>query len=265
LLNVLNSDDVLITQCFFRGANYNLIGGTVNACVVQECDFGSYGSYAVNFTNASGMTFQGCAFEPDATGAKAGAITGTYTGLNVIGCWMGDVVTTSGSPTSNWMAVQGYAINVSGNYFNGDGYHLITPILITGVTYGINVNGNYFSAFPTCLNLGTGYSHDVVFLTNSTRANTDAFVTGTVAGGTALIQNWVYAISSPQLDLTGSLALTGSLLPGGTTCIWTSGAGTPQGSVTAPVGSLYTRTDGGASTTLYVKESGTGNTGWVAK
>lgn len=33
----------------------------------------------------------------------------------------------------------------------------------------------------------------------------------------------------------------------------------------APVGSLFTRTDGGASTTLYVKESGTGNTGWVAK
>ena len=44
-----------------------------------------------------------------------------------------------------------------------------------------------------------------------------------------------------------------------------SGAGTPEGSVTAPVGSLYTRTDGGSGTTLYVKESGAGNTGWVAK
>jgi len=28
---------------------------------------------------------------------------------------------------------------------------------------------------------------------------------------------------------------------------------------------MYTRTDGGAGTTLYVKESGTANTGWVAK
>lgn len=44
-----------------------------------------------------------------------------------------------------------------------------------------------------------------------------------------------------------------------------SGTGTPEGAVTAPVGSLYTRLDGGASTTLYVKQSGTGNTGWVAK
>lgn len=41
--------------------------------------------------------------------------------------------------------------------------------------------------------------------------------------------------------------------------------GTPEGAVTAPIGSSMLRTDGGASTTLYIKESGTGNTGWVAK
>jgi len=46
---------------------------------------------------------------------------------------------------------------------------------------------------------------------------------------------------------------------------WTHGAGTPEGAVIAPIGSLYTRTDGGAGTTLYVKESGTGNTGWIGK
>ena len=44
-----------------------------------------------------------------------------------------------------------------------------------------------------------------------------------------------------------------------------TGEGDPEGSVTAPVGYLYLRSDGGASTTLYIKESGTGNTGWVAK
>jgi hypothetical protein len=53
--------------------------------------------------------------------------------------------------------------------------------------------------------------------------------------------------------------------PGAGTATWTSGTGAPEGSLTATVGSLYTRTDGGATTTLYVKESGTGNTGWVAK
>jgi hypothetical protein len=44
-----------------------------------------------------------------------------------------------------------------------------------------------------------------------------------------------------------------------------TGEGTPEGAVEAAVGRLYTRTDGGASTTLYVKESGSGDTGWVAK
>lgn len=43
------------------------------------------------------------------------------------------------------------------------------------------------------------------------------------------------------------------------------GAGSPEGAVVANVGALYARTDGGAGSTLYVKESGTGNTGWIAK
>lgn len=43
------------------------------------------------------------------------------------------------------------------------------------------------------------------------------------------------------------------------------GTGTPEGVVIAPIGSTFRRTDGGSGTTLYVKESGTGNTGWVGK
>ena len=43
------------------------------------------------------------------------------------------------------------------------------------------------------------------------------------------------------------------------------GFGTPESSVSANIGSLYQRLDGGANTTLYVKESGTGAVGWVSK
>lgn len=43
------------------------------------------------------------------------------------------------------------------------------------------------------------------------------------------------------------------------------GTGTPEGNETGSVGHIFLRTDGGASTTLYVKESGSGKTGWVAK
>lgn len=45
-----------------------------------------------------------------------------------------------------------------------------------------------------------------------------------------------------------------------------SGAGSPEGVISGSVGDVYTRTDGGAGSTLYVKESGEGtSTGWVAK
>lgn len=44
-----------------------------------------------------------------------------------------------------------------------------------------------------------------------------------------------------------------------------TGSGSPAGVVAAPVGSMYLRNDGGAGSTLYVKESGTDETGWVAK
>lgn len=42
------------------------------------------------------------------------------------------------------------------------------------------------------------------------------------------------------------------------------GTGTPEAAVTANIGSLFLRTDGGAGTSAYIKESGVGNTGWVA-
>lgn len=47
------------------------------------------------------------------------------------------------------------------------------------------------------------------------------------------------------------------------------GQGDPTGNVPAPQGSMYLRLDGGASTTLYVKQSGgsdpTNTNGWQAK
>ncbi len=44
-----------------------------------------------------------------------------------------------------------------------------------------------------------------------------------------------------------------------------TGTGSPEGVVTAVIGSMYTNQSGGASTTLYIKTSGSGNTGWTAK
>ena len=44
------------------------------------------------------------------------------------------------------------------------------------------------------------------------------------------------------------------------------GPNTPLNEVPAPVGSIYLRSDGSSTTTLYVKESGSNTSkGWVAK
>jgi hypothetical protein len=47
--------------------------------------------------------------------------------------------------------------------------------------------------------------------------------------------------------------------------IWTTGSGSPEGVVSAPIGSLYSRTNGGPGSSLFVKESGVGSFGWVGK
>lgn len=63
-----------------------------------------------------------------------------------------------------------------------------------------------------------------------------------------------------QLGGVGGVGAGGTYMP---RQFW--GDDSPEGVLTAPVGSIAQRRNGGAATTLYVKESGTGNTGWVAK
>jgi hypothetical protein len=41
------------------------------------------------------------------------------------------------------------------------------------------------------------------------------------------------------------------------------GSGSPEGTVRAPVGSTYRRLDGSTGSSVYIKQSGTGNTGWL--
>ena len=52
---------------------------------------------------------------------------------------------------------------------------------------------------------------------------------------------------------------------GNTVTFIKTGTGSPENVVTAGPGSIYLRNNGGSGTSLYVKESGTGNTGWVGK
>jgi hypothetical protein len=42
------------------------------------------------------------------------------------------------------------------------------------------------------------------------------------------------------------------------------GSGNPEGEVTAPPGTIYVNTDGGAGTTFWIKETGTDDAGWIS-
>ena len=63
---------------------------------------------------------------------------------------------------------------------------------------------------------------------------------------------------------TGIDLPAGKAIKVGTPSIY-SGSGDPNSTVTAVPGSLYMNSAGGGNTSLWVKESGSGNTGWVAK
>jgi len=84
------------------------------------------------------------------------------------------------------------------------------------------------------------------------------------------VLNALYPVTDDAIDLGRAAnrfnqTYSKEFRPGSGAPIWTSGTGSPNGVVPAPVGSLYTDTSGGAATTLYVKESGAGSAGWVAK
>jgi len=92
---------------------------------------------------------------------------------------------------------------------------------------------------------------------------TDTLVTGCVLTGHA---RYGIEIVSAIRTMVGANSLAGNTLGhilGGACQI--VGAGTPEGAITAGIGSLFQRTDGGTGTAFYVKEAGAGNTGWVAK
>jgi hypothetical protein len=44
-----------------------------------------------------------------------------------------------------------------------------------------------------------------------------------------------------------------------------TGTQSPEGQVTAPPGSIFLNTTGGANKTIWIKESGNGKVGWIAK
>lgn len=124
------------------------------------------------------------------------------------------------------------------------------------------------------------YKDGLVFTNNSLFANGDATArgfkfaaTGTGTATGSLNIGMITADAPDTFIFRNVIGHDGEIFIREVNRVWHAGiagpfyrgSGSPEGVITAPVGAIYQRTDGGASTTFYVKESGTGNTGWVAK
>jgi hypothetical protein len=140
----------------------------------------------------------------------------------------------------------------------------------------VGVQGSTFPAIRTYINGGSDRDH--IIMHSSTGASGALSTAGAVSsfasddlrlrsltGDEIYVRGVVNGAASLYYDNAVKFATTTGGVQLNSGPQWLSGTGTPESAVTASVGSLFSRTDGGASTTLYVKESGAGNTGWIAK
>lgn len=164
-----------------------------------------------------------------------------------------------------------YAVDISGVdacVFDGTplesaDHHFVGNYISSNWTRGINFGaqgsrnvftGNHFA----CSNIAADTSTSA---NNIWGVNTYTDALGS-AKDIGIANTTLYVRPQTHVQLKGQ---TNYDLRWGDTQMIRAGAGSPEGVVTASRGSVFLRSDGGASTTIYIKESGTGNTGWVAK
>lgn len=114
--------------------------------------------------------------------------------------------------------------------------YAVTTLSLNGVYFG----GTYATSF---LYTYSGATLSRIIHTNNIMPNITTFRTGTGA--------------LAALEILGGGEYAGFIM---------RGAGDPEGSITAPIGSIYLQTDGSSSSgIMHVKQLGTGNTGWEQK
>jgi len=223
------------------------------------------------------------------TGAQT--ITGLKTFQPSSGSNVGLIVKGHASQTADFFQVQNsggtpiFYIDSTGlNFYPGSGAVSIlvgTPSSAGGSGFGIEVNGVSLWAEYAGVSMwktdsllsGNSLQSDSWLFVGDTHENSHQTASSginlaagtTAANGIAFGEDTnIYRSASDTLKTDDDFVIaSGKILYLNTTKIAT-GTGAPENAVTAPVGSLWLRTDGGTTTTLYVKESGSGNTGWVA-
>jgi len=203
---------------------------------------------------------------PDLTEAPNATYGMTAAEVNVV--YGGPATGWKPSPVglAQWTAGFNFVPDAGYQYF-GNGGHVLYG-------WGVNQNGgaNKFGIVPKTYN-GFLVGSDAiapggraVYLTGDTTNLSANFPHAPVEVGTG---NWTTGIRTDTATIASGNALQ---IAANQAIAWVnaqesviagiySGTGAPA--ITAPAGSIYARRDGGSGTTLYIKETGTGQPGWV--
>jgi hypothetical protein len=162
----------------------------------------------------------------------------------------------------------GVTLDIIGNYFYNGRTDLDTGAIVNIANSRITkIIGNTFrndaAPTPNVLAIAWAGNHDQGLVEGNTIINCDS---GNITNAGTFADSYRQVGNNTDNgtidDVLSDKLILGSL----TGIVITSGAGSPEGALAAPVGSIYTDIAGSTGTTLYIKETGTTtNTGWAAK
>jgi hypothetical protein len=241
---------VIDSTAFSLDVDTTTAGDLVNQCQFYNCIFDAHRPAPIRFRGNGGNGLAGNAFH--------GCGLDRFVSLDLTNCsglgWYGGYIE-QGSINIHGQ-VGGVAI--SGAYFNVVGGDVGIRI---GTDAGQPVNGVTIGSCTFAGSVGTGIEirPDI----------------GASSSGIVLLPNDYIGDITPLSDLgshaeltvtPGAVKVAGYISVSNTNSHIMAGVGSPEGVVSADVGSIYLRTGGGAGTTLWVKESGGSSTfGWASK
>lgn len=263
-----------VTTCLFEDIGfYGLSRGLTFLDTVFLCHFDRVSSIAPNANEAllsvgaemNNILFSNCSFIGVTYGAKFNK-GGTALKFSNCNFEVGSNSHLAFTPSTG-QTIKG--ISVDNCYFENGATHsiLIEPADANGVD-GFDITSNYFIVQPSTVvaPLRLRNCTNGTITSNSANRYTGYFYNRDGTAKYLEITNNNYSV--PAINNAGDAdsSVTYNYIANNSTGQTIShGFGTPESVVTASKASIFYRIDGGAGTALYVKESGTGNTGWVAK
>lgn len=154
-----------------------------------------------------------------------------------------------------------FAVTLPSDPITGESLSDVTDIINMMIRYDLRGLEWYSSNFTTLtFNGATMAGSAPVRILRGT--NTTFFLD---TRNTGINQRWQITISGTTFTYTRVKMIATEYMFEGTNTGSFIGTGSPEGVVTASQGSIYHNRSGGSGTSVYFKESGTGNTGWVGK